>query len=215
MNSDRKAKTGKPPHIRGKYLKEEQTMKNNQKKKEQILQIPLDVQQPCGFTDVRTLSVVAAEGVCVIHKGELTALELANVITVLSELASDMTVHLAKACGLCNNCGDKMPEAGAECGCDNSPAEWVADCYLCHDLLDESQSIHIPDFLMEEAGIPKGTKLEAYADEDSGEITVAKADIQQDITDVPTGILSVLAQSGVCLAALDELILQEETVYGR
>lgn len=190
-------------------------MKNSQKKKEQILQIPLDIQQHCGFTDAGGLSVMAAEGVCVIHKGELTALELTNVITVLSELASDMTVHLAKACGLCNNCGDEKPETGAECGCDNSPAEWVAGCSLCHDLLDESQSIHIPGYLLEEAGIPKGAKLEAYADENSGEITVAEADIQQDITDVPTGIISVLAQSGICLAALDELILREEIVYGR
>lgn len=215
MNSDRKAKNGKPPHIRGKYLKEEQTMKNNQKKKEQILQIPLDIQQHCGFTDAGALSVMAAEGVCVIHKGELTALELANVITVLSELASDMTVHLAKACGLCNNCGDEKPETGAECGCDNSPSEWVAGCSLCHDLLDKSQSICVPDYLLEEAGIPKGAKLEAYTDEDSGEITVAEADIQQDITDVPPGIISILAQSGVCLAALDELIMLEEIVYGR
>lgn len=190
-------------------------MKVNQKKTEQTLQIPLAIQQYCGFTDVRTLSVVAAEGVCVIHKGELTALELARVIAALSELASDMTVQLAGACGLCDNCGDEKPETSAECGCDNCPAERVANCSLCHDLLDESQSIHIPDYLLEEAGIPKGAKLEAYTDEDSGEITVAKADIQQGITDVPTGIISVLAQSGVCLAALDELIMQEEIVYGK
>lgn len=71
---------------------------------------------------------------------------------------------------------------------------------LCHDLLDESQSIHIPDYLLEEAGIPTDAKLEAYADEDSGEITVAMADIQQDITDVPPFILPVMAQSGICLA---------------
>jgi len=51
--------------------------------------------------------------------------------------------------------------------------------------------------------------------EDSGEITVTEADIQQDITDVPPGILAVLAQSGMCLAELDELIMQEEIIYGR
>lgn len=189
-------------------------MKNYQKKNEQTLQIPPAIQQHCGFTDVRALSVVATEGVCVIHKGELTALELARVIAALSELASDMTVQLAGACGLCNNCGDEKPEAGGECRCDQNPARWVADCSLCRDLLDESQSVHIPDYLLEEAGIPKGAKLEAYTDEDSGEITVAEADIQQDINDVPPCILSVLAQSGVCLAALDELIMREEIIYG-
>lgn len=54
-----------------------------------------------------------------------------------------------------------------------------------------------------------------YTDEDSGEITVVEADIQQDISDVPPGILSVLAASGVCLAELDELIMLEEIVYGK
>jgi len=190
-------------------------MKTNQKKTEQALQIPMAIQQQCGFVDVEALSAVAAEGVCVIHKGELTALELSRVIAALSELASDMTVRLAGACGICNDCGDDDPKAGAECRCDQNPARWVADCSLCRDLLDESQSIHIPDYLLEEAGIPKGAKLEAYTDEDSGEIMVAEADIQQDINDVPPGILSVLAQSGVCLAALDELIMREEIVYGR
>ncbi|MPM67787.1 hypothetical protein SDC9_114711 [bioreactor metagenome] len=190
-------------------------MKTNQKKTEQALQIPLAVQQRCGFTDAESLAVTAAEGVCVIHKGELTALELANVITVLSELASDLMVHLAGACGLCNNCDDERSEAGTECRSDNSPDRWVADCSLCRDLLDESQNINIPGYLLEEAGIPADAKLEAYTDEDSGEITVVEADIQQDINDVPPGILSVLAQSGVCLAALDELILREEIVYGR
>ena len=48
-------------------------MKNHQKKNEQSLQIPLVVQQRCGFTDAETLAVTAADGVCVIHKGELTA----------------------------------------------------------------------------------------------------------------------------------------------
>ncbi|MCR6547102.1 hypothetical protein NVS47_16565 [Dehalobacterium formicoaceticum] len=190
-------------------------MKNHQKKTEQTLQIPLVIQQRCGFTDAETLAVMAADGVCVIHKGKMTALELIRVITALSELASDMTIHLAKACGLCNNCGDENPEAGTECGCGNNPAEWVANCSLCHDLLDESQSIHIPDYLLEEADIPEGAKLEAYTDGDSGEITVVEADIQQDINDVPPCILSMLAQSGICLAALDELIMQESIIYGK
>ncbi|KTE90707.1 hypothetical protein [Desulfitobacterium hafniense] len=190
-------------------------MKTNQKKTEQTLQIPMAVQQCCGFTDAETLAVMAADSVCVIHKGELTALELIHVITALSELASDMTIHLAKACGLCNNCSDEKSEAGAECDCGNNPSEWVANCSLCHDLLDESQSIHIPDYLLEEAGIPKGAKLEAYTDGNSGEITVVEADIQQDLGDVPPCILSVLAQSGICLAALDELIMQESIIYGK
>lgn len=185
-------------------------MKVNQKKNEQTLQIPMDIQQYCGFADAQTLMMHATEDICVIHKGELTALELAHIIDALIELAGELTVQLAAVCGLCNNCSDEGPAVG----CDGNPARWVADCGLCRALLDEGQNIHIPDYLLEEAGIPVGSKLEAYTDEESGEITVMEADIQQDINDVPSGVLGILAQSGICLAALDELIMREEIVYG-
>lgn len=188
-------------------------MKENQKN-ELTLQIPMAIQQHCGFADVESLSAVSAEHVCVIHKGEMTALELAHVITTLSDLASDMTVQLAAACGFCDNCGNKNLKTGAKGG-DNTPAQWVAECALCRELLEEGTQIELPDHLLEEAGIPKDAKLEAYAHEGNGEITVMAADIQQDISDVSPHILSVLAKSGVCLARLDELIMLEETVYGK
>lgn len=181
--------------------------------------LPADACQMSGFTDRDTLELHAAEGVLIFMKDKMTALEVAKAIQSLSTLASSLTVTLAAACGLCDNCGDGLCE-----DCENTvkrtcrrgnPAEWVANCSLCHDLLDESQCIHIPDYLMEEAGIPAGIKLEACTDEDSGEITVAAADIQQDITDIPPDILEVLALSGICLAELDELIMLEEIVYGK
>lgn len=185
-------------------------------KKNQMPQIgfPADACERSGFTDKDTLELHAGQNALVFLKDKMTALEVASAIQSLSTLASDLTVVLASACGLCNNCGDEKPEAGAEGGCGNNPAEWVAGCSLCHDLLDESQSIRIPGYLLEESGIPADAKLEAYTDEDSGEITVVEADVQQDITDVPPGILTVLAQSGVCLAELDELIMQDSVIYG-
>ena len=188
-------------------------MKNNQQMPQ--IGLPADACELSGFTGKDTLELHAADGVLIFMKDKMTVLEVAAAIQSLSTIASDLTVTLAGACGLCDNCGDKRTGGGTECACENNPAEWVANCSLCHDLLDESQSIHIPDYLLEESGIPADTKLEAYTDEDSGEITVSAADIQQDITDVPPGILSVLAQSGVCLAELDELILREEIVYGK
>lgn len=184
-------------------------------KKNQMPQtgLPADACEMSGFTDKDTLELHAAKGALVFMKDKMTALEVAKTIQSLSTLASDLTVVLAKACGLCDNCGDELCE---DCeSSDGGPAEWVANCSLCHDLLDESQIIRIPDYLMEEAGIPAGAKLEACTDEDSGEITVAAADIQQDITDIPSGILEVLALSGICLAELDELIMLEEIVYGK
>ena len=178
-------------------------------KKNQMPQIglPADACERSGFTDKDTLELHAGPSVLVFMKGKMTALEVANAIQSLSALAADLTVVLASACGLCNNCGE-----GCEDGCS---AEWVAGCSLCHDLLDDSQTVSIPGYLLEEAGIPVDAKLEAYTDKDSGQITVVEADVQQDITDVPPGILTVLAQSGVCLAELDELIMLEEIVYGK
>ena len=177
-------------------------------KKNQMPQIglPADACERSGFTDKDTLELHAGQNALVFMKDKMTALEVANAIQSLSALAADLTVVLASACGLCDNCGE---------GCaDDCPAGCVSACSLCHDLLDESQTVRIPGYLLEEAGIPADAKLEAYTDEDSGEITVVEADIQQDITDVPPGILAVLAQSGVCLAELDELIMQDSVIYG-
>ena len=177
-------------------------------KKNQMPQIglPADACEQSGFTDKDTLELHAGQNALVFLKDKMTALEVANANHSLSALASDLTVVLASACGLCDNCGE---------GCaDDCPAGCVSACSLCHDLLDESQTVRIPGYLLEEAGIPADAKLEAYTDEDSGEITVVEADIQQDITDVPPGILAVLAQSGVCLAELDELIMLDSIIYG-
>ena len=177
-------------------------------KKNQMPQIglPADACERSGFTDKDTLELHAGQNALVFMKDKMTALEVANAIQSLSALAADLTVVLASACGLCDNCGE---------GCaDDCPAGCVSACSLCHDLLDESQTVRIPGYLLEEGGIPADAKLEAYTDEDSGEITVVEADIQQDITDVPPGILAVLAQSGVCLAELDELIMLDSIIYG-
>jgi len=177
-------------------------------KKNQMPQIglPADACERSGFTDKDTLELHAGQNALVFMKDKMTALEVANAIQSLSALAADLTVVLASACGLCDNCGE---------GCaDDCPAGCVSACSLCHDLLDESQTVRIPGYLLEEAGIPADAKLDAYSDEDSGEITVTEADIQQDITDVPPGILAVLAQSGVCLAELDELIMLDSVIYG-
>lgn len=189
-------------------------MKNNQKSPQIVF--PADACELSGFTDKDTLELHAAEGILVFLKDRMTALEVAKTIESLSSLASELVVILAAACGICDNCGDENNTDCTDCGrCQNSPAEWVACCPLCHDLLDESQSIRIPDYVLEEAGIPAGAKLEAFANGESGEITVTEAEIQQDINDVPPGILSVLAASGICLAELDELILQDSIIYGK
>lgn len=203
-------------------------MKKNQNKEMQEKDILGKLLEGTSLGTAEELDVAVNDNVCVIHKSQMTVLELTAVIDTLSNLASDLTVVLAQACGFCDNCGregdDCCPDRdNKECseacaflnGCKDSPADCVMHCALCQSLLDGSGEVHVPDYLLEEAGIPTDAKLEAYADEDSGEITVVEADIQQDITDVPPGIVAILAKSGVCLAELDELIMLEEIVYGK
>ena len=201
-------------------------MKKNQNKEMQEKDILGKLLEGTSLGAAEELDVAVSDSVCVIHKGQMTVLELTAVIDTLSNLASDLTVVLAQACGFCDNCGQER--GGEDCeeskcseacaalnGCKDSPAECVMNCALCQGLLDGSGEVHVPDYLLEDAGIPTDAKLEAYADEDSGEITVVEADIQQDITDVSPGIVAILAKSGVCLAELDELIMLEEIVYGK
>lgn len=201
-------------------------MKKNQNKEMQEKDILGKLLEGTSLGAAEERNVTVSDNVCVIHKSQMTVLELTSVIDTLSNLASDLTVVLAQACGFCDNCGREHDDEdceGAECseacaflnGCKDSPADCVMHCELCQGLLDGSGEVHVPDYLLEEAGIPTDAKLEAYADEDSGEITVVEADIQQDITDVPPGIVAILAKSGVCLAGLDELIMLEEIVYGK
>ncbi len=184
--------------------------------------LPASACEVCGFTGEEKLELHAAEDTLVIVKTKMTAMELVHVIETLSEIASALTVHLAHACGSCNNCGDN-PDICGSCAAkqnekakstEGGPVEWVKNCELCQSLLESGGEINVPDYLLEEAGIAKDAKLTAYADEDSGEITVTEADNEYDISDVPPGIRAVLALSGVCLMELDELIMLEETVYG-
>lgn len=201
-------------------------MKNNNNLPQ--LGLPAEACEACGFTTEDALELHAGNNALIILKSRMTVLEVAYAIETLSDIASDLTVALAKAGGICNNCGqrDAAPnsrtqfssnskhDARVEAPADFSPAECVANCSLCQNAL-EGDGIILPDYLLEEADIPKDAKLEAYVDEDSGEITIVESDVQQDITDLPDGILEALLASGVCLAELDELIMLEEIVYGK
>ena len=189
-------------------------MKKNQKKKTAEQDILEEMLDGTALADAEVMDVITGDNVCVIVNGEMMVLELVKVIDTLSTLASDLTVILAQACGFCDNCGEVYHCKNSD-DCQDTPKRWAAQCELCQSLLDGSEDIHIPDYILEEAGIPTDAKLEAYADEDSDEITVVEADIQEDITDVPSGILAILASAGICLAKLDELIMLEEVIYGQ
>ena len=69
----------------------------------------------------------------------------------------------------------------------------------------------VPQELLERAGIPKGSKLDVFAE--NGRLTISVADAP-DLRDVPTEMLDLLRQSGVCLDTLEELMIEEAVIYG-
>src|SRR5699024_3615429 len=74
--------------------------------------------------------------------------------------------------------------------------------------------IMVPDYLLEEAGIPIDAKLCAYTEEDSGEVVVMQADYDYDIADVPNFVFDIFEMSGICFRELEEKLMTDNIVYG-
>ena len=72
----------------------------------------------------------------------------------------------------------------------------------------------LPDYLREEAGIPKNAKLWASADEETHTVTICEADYDHDLRDVPAEVLEMFRESGICVGELEERLILGDTVYG-
>ena len=165
--------------------------------------IPDEIVATCEFDVKSGLSLAIAHGVLVLRNKKMTAMNLVNAITTFSELGAELTAKLAKACGFCDNCGDRG---------EGTPASWAAKCDLCAELLSIKNDIHVPDYLRDEAGITSKAKLSAKTDAESGEIILSEAGYDYDISDVPPELLEVFRLSGVCLGALDEALRSERVI---
>lgn len=133
----------------------------------------------------------ALEDAVVILKGRMTAMELVHVMESLNQLSTDLAVELARACGPCGGCGDGCPfEDGG------------------------GYDVTLPDYLKEEAGIPRDAKLCAVVDDEERSVTIMEAGYDHDLRDVPPRLLTVFQTSGVCLGELEERLITEEIVYG-
>ena len=101
--------------------------------------IPAAILEATGIDAVGVADVKVFDSSFTVLKGRMTAMELIYTIKELSALASDLTVQLAKSCGRCHDC--------EECSAEGYNAE--------------TERIMLPDFLLDEAGIPKGATLGA------------------------------------------------------
>lgn len=156
------------------------------------IQIPAAALKLCGFEGGKKVELHAEQETLVVLKASMTAMELIRAAQQLQELSAELTTHLAKVCGFCDQC------FGEECPYD--------------DL--EADTITVPEDLREQAGIPKGAKLRAQADEEGNTVIVTAADHDHDLTDVPPLILEMFSAANVCLGELDDLLIEGDIVYG-
>lgn len=127
----------------------------------------------------------------VVLKKQMTAMELIRAADSLHGLATELTAHLAMACGECGECEDGCP----------------------FDDLEEGM-LELPDYLRREACIPDGAKLCAYADDEEKTVTIGVAEYDYDLRDVPPYLLEMLAEAGICLGELEKYLVTERILYG-
>lgn len=132
------------------------------------------------------VKLVATDHLVVLTKAEMTAMDFVKTIESMTVLLDSLVEGLAEACGECD-------------GCDH-----------CDDL--DFEPVKLPDSVMEAAGIPIGTKLSAFTEEDDGIVHVEPAEYDYDISDVPPHLLAFFKASGICLGELDALLMENEVL---
>jgi hypothetical protein len=160
---------------------------NNTKKSDLSMTIPSQLLEDAGIAEAKCAELHRLRHCVAVLQGKMTALEMIEAIESISKLAEFLTVQLAKACGICDGCG------------------------ACGDDLDEIKG---PPELLDEAGISRDARLEAYVDQDNGLILVGSADCDHDLSDVPDDLLQVLVAAGVCVGRLEEHLAEDDIVYG-
>ncbi len=153
------------------------------------ISLPNEILNAADLTGCEEIEFNTLENAVVAMKTTMNAMELIKVAEGLKNLSEELIVHLAGICGRCH------------------------DCSYC-ERFEEFDEIIVPDYLLEEAGIPKDAKLCACTEEDSGEITVMQADYDYDIADVPKFVIDIFEMSGICIRELEERIMMEDIVYG-
>lgn len=151
--------------------------------------LPNEILNACDLTGCDEIEFNTLDNAVVAMKTTMNAMELIKVAEGLKNLSEELIVHLAGVCGRCQ------------------------DCSYC-ERFEEFDEIIVPDYLLEEAGIPKDAKLCACTEEDSGEIIVMQADYDYDIADVPKFVIDIFEMSGICIRELEERIMMEDIVYG-
>jgi len=165
-------------------------MKQEKQKVKGILCLPITEEVEKKVGDVGKLEATIVENGVVLLKSQMTAMEVVESIEGIYKILEELYIALAEAAGICEE--------------DDSQTE-----------TDDAVGIKLPEFILEEAGIPKHAKLCAYTTEESGEVTVMEAEYKHDLSDVPKDSLQVLKDIGVSLSGLNKCLMSEKIIYGK
>ena len=153
------------------------------------INLPVKEVEALETSDIEGIEIAGLEGAILAMKSNMTVMELIKVAQGLKNLSKELILHLAETCGRCE------------------------DCSYCERYEDYDEII-VPDYLLEEAGIPTDAKLCACTEEDSGEIIIIQADYDYDISDIPQFVIDIFEESGLCIRELEERLLMGDIVYG-
>jgi len=165
-------------------------MKRLEQKVKGFLCLPITESAERKIGDVGMLEATIIKSGVVLAKSQMTAMDVLDTIEGLEEILKELYNALIDATGIC--CED----------CDQDETE-------------DAIAIKLPEFILEDAGIPKDAKLCAFTTESSGEVTVMEAEYKHDLTDVPEDMLRLLKDIGVCLSCLNGCLMSERIVYGK
>ncbi len=169
-------------------------------KKNTIL-IPADAVEQSHIQPGESIAVHIGENTLVAIPKKLTALQAVNAIALLADVGSELVNIVKDACGACED----------QIKADDCPLLEPDDPEQCFLDSVNGPGVTLSDDLRDQAGIPRDAKLEVFVDE--GEVMIAEADHEHDITDVPPAAREVLMLTGICPCSLDQLIMSGEIIH--
>jgi hypothetical protein len=165
-------------------------MKKSEQKVKGFLCLPITESVERKIGDVGKLEATPIKSGIVLIKSEMTAMDVLETIEGLEEILKELYNSIISETSSCSE------------DCDQEETE-------------DAVSIKLPEFILEEAGIPKDAKLCAFTTESSGEVTVVEAEYKHDLTDVPKDMIGLLKDIGVCLSCLNDCLVSERILYGK
>lgn len=143
------------------------------------------------------LELTAATGAVIVTSGRMTVKELLSTVQSLTGRAAELMTLLRLTCSDCMNCSEKCAYR------DRSITELIRPAVV------------VPDWARQDAGLAGDAKLDCYVDEDTHKLTVVEADYAHDLSDVPPELLFALHQSGCCLSALEDALMEDDVIYDK